>query len=145
MKIVVDADACPVKQIIENIAQKHELQVIMVSNYHHQIVSTYAATITADGAAQAADIIIANQTRPGDIVVTQDYGLAAIVLGKKAYAIHPRGNIYNSENIDGLLMQRHFNQKARQAKRRIAGPRKKTSQDDQHFAQQLEKLIVEHK
>lgn len=144
MKIIVDADACPVKQIIEDIARKYELPVIMVANYHHQIVSAYATTIVADGAAEAADIIIANQTRRGDLVVTQDYGLAAIVLGKNAYAIHPRGHVYTAENIDGLLMQRHLNQKARQAKRRIAGPRKKTDQDDQRFTSQFEQLIIEH-
>ncbi|NLV20468.1 MAG: YaiI/YqxD family protein [Syntrophomonadaceae bacterium] len=145
MKIIVDADACPVKQIIENIAAKYDLNVIMVSNYHHQIDSNYATVIIADGAAQAADMIIANQTRPGDIVVTQDYGLAAIILGRNAYAIHPRGNIYSRENIDGLLMQRYLNQKARQANKRISGPRKKTSRDDEMFAQQFEKLILEHK
>ncbi|HPF19971.1 MAG TPA: YaiI/YqxD family protein [Syntrophomonas sp.] len=141
MKIIVDADACPVKKIIEKTAAKYHLEVIMVSNYHHQIDSTYATVMIADGQSQAADVMIANQTRAGDIVVTQDYGLAAIILGRHAYALHPQGHRFTDANIEGLLMKRYENQKARQAGKRIAGPRKRTQQDDQHFAQQLEELI----
>lgn len=145
MKIIVDAYACPVKKIIEKIAGKYNLDVIMVSNYHHQIDSTYATVVIADAQSQAADMIIANQTRPGDIVVTQDYGLAAIILGKNAFAIHPQGNRFSDENIDGLLMKRYLNQKARQARKRISGLRKRTNRDDQHFEHQFESLIQEAK
>ncbi|HZK87085.1 MAG TPA: YaiI/YqxD family protein [Syntrophomonas sp.] len=141
MKIIVDADACPVKQIIEKTAQKHNLAVIMVSNYHHQINSEYASVLVVDGASQAADLVIVNHTSPGDIIVTQDYGLAAMILGKQAYAIHPMGNIYTSENIEGLLMQRYVNQKARQAKKHVSGPRKRQTADDQRFEGELENLI----
>lgn len=141
MKIIVDADACPVKPIIENSARKHHLEVIMVSNYHHQINSDYASVVVVDGASQAADLIIVNYTKPGDIVVTQDYGLAAMILGRHAFAIHPMGNIYTNENIEGLLMQRYVNQKARQASKHISGPRKRQTKDDQRFEQELENLI----
>ena len=141
MKIIVDADACPVKQIIENSSQKHNLEVIMVSNYHHQIKSDYASVVVVDSASQAADLVIVNLTDAGDIVVTQDYGLAAMILGKNAYAIHPMGNIYTSENIEGLLMQRYVNQKARQANKRTPGPRKRKSSDDLRFEHGLENLI----
>lgn len=145
MKIIVDADACPVKDIIETTAAQYDLPVIMVSNYHHRIDSAYATVLVADGQSQAADMMIANHTQAGDIVVTQDYGLAAIILGRKAYAIHPSGSIFSNENIEGLLMQRYMNQKARQAGRHTSNPRKRTSQDDQRFARQLEQLILAHR
>lgn len=143
MKIIVDADACPVKGIIEDIASSQGIELIMVSNYHHIIASDYAQLIVVDAASQSADMTIANNTRPGDIIITQDYGLASMVLAKKACAIHPSGNIYTLDNIDGLLMQRYVNQKARQARKRIAGPKKRQAEDDQRFKNNLGKLIKE--
>lgn len=143
MRIIVDADACPVKKIIEDLACNHGIELIMVSNYHHLIASEYAKLIVVDAASQSADMAIANHTRPGDIVVTQDYGLASMVLAKKGRAIHPSGNVYTMENIDGLLMQRYVNQKARQARKRISGPRKRQAEDDQRFKNNLTSLIKE--
>ena len=143
MKIIVDADACPVKGIIEDLASSQSIELIMVSNYHHLIASEYAKLVVVDAASQSADMAIANYSRPGDIVVTQDYGLASMVLAKKARAIHPSGNIYTLDNIDGLLMQRYVNQKARQARKRIAGPKKRQAEDDQRFKSNLESLIRE--
>jgi hypothetical protein len=142
LKVIVDADACPVKSIIEKVARIYGLDVILVSNYHHQIESNYARVVVVDGSSQAADMVIANHSDPGDIVVTQDYGLAALILARQAYAIHPMGNIYSQKNIDGLLMQRYINQKARQANKRTSGPRKRTGTDDKYFEQQFEKLIL---
>jgi uncharacterized protein YaiI (UPF0178 family) len=141
MKIVVDADACPVKEIIEKAAKKYQLEVIMVSNYHHVINSDYARVVVVDGASQSADIAITNITKCGDIVVTQDYGLASMILGKRAMAISPNGKIFNNENIEGLLMQRFVNYKARKAGLRISGPSKRNAEDDQHFMLNLVMLI----
>lgn len=143
MRIIVDADACPVKKIIEDLAVSYGVELIMVSNYHHVIASTYATLIVVDAASQSADMTIANYAHNGDIVVTQDYGLASMVLGKHAGAIHPSGKIYTPDNIDGLLMQRYVNQKARQARKRIANPKKRQSEEDQRFRHNLEKMIRE--
>ena len=79
----------------------------------------------------------------GDIVVTQDYGVAAMALGKGAFAIHQSGKWYTNENIDQMLMERHLNKKARRASSRnhIKGPRKRTDEDDQRFAESFEKLL----
>ena len=142
MKILVDADACPVKEIIEKIARKYKLNVIMVSNSSHIINSDYSKHIVVDGNSQAADIAIANNTVSGDVVITQDYGLAAIVLGRGAMAIHPDGKVYTSENIDGLLMQRYLNAKARQAKQRVNNPKKRTNIDNQRFTRNFDSLIA---
>lgn len=141
MKIIVDADACPVKRIIEDLASSQGIELIMVSNYHHIISSDYARLIVVDAASQSADLTIANLAHQDDIVVTQDYGLASMVLAKKASAIHPSGKIYTLGNIDGLLMQRYVNQKARQARKRIANPKKRQPEDDQNFQCNLQKLI----
>ena len=80
----------------------------------------------------------------GDVVVTQDYGVAAMALGKGAYAIHQSGKWYTNENIDQMLMERHLNKKARRSshKNHIRGPRKRTEEDDVRFAQSFEKLIL---
>lgn len=142
MKILVDADACPVKQIIESIAARHGLEVMMVSNLNHCIQSQYAQVVVVDGASQAADIAIINMVQPGDIVITQDYGLASMALAKGSYALDPMGKIYTAENIDRLLLSRFLNQKARRAGERTKGPRKRGRPDDNRFAGSLEQLIL---
>lgn len=143
MKILVDADACPVKKIIEKIAKKYKLQVIMVSNSSHIINSDYSKHIVVDRNSQAADIAIVNNTLAGDIVITQDYGLASMVLGRGAKAIHPDGKVYTDDNIDTLLMQRYLNAKARQAKIRITNPKKRSDKDNERFTKNFDRLITD--
>ena len=144
MKIVVDADACPVQDIIEIVAQRCQLEVVLVSNIHHHLQSQYASIVMVDGASQAADLAIMNMVCPGDIVVTQDYGLASMVIAKGSFALDPSGRIYSDDNIDGLLMSRFLNQKARQAGKRIKGPRKRTKPDDVCFTKNLKRIILEN-
>jgi uncharacterized protein YaiI (UPF0178 family) len=141
MKILVDADACPVRNIIEDLAQQYNLEVIMVSNHHHELKSSYARVLTVDSYSQSVDIAIANLASTGDIVVTQDYGLAFLVLEKGIGAIHPGGIIYTRENIEGLLIQRYINQKAREARIKTGRNRKRNIKDDIRFRQALIKLI----
>jgi len=141
MKVLVDADACPVKNIIEGIAGNYNLRVIMISNPNHIIDNNYSEHIVVDGGSQAADIAIANRTAAGDIVVTQDYGLASLVLARGAMAIHPDGKIFTLDNIDGLLMQRYVNYKARQAKVRISRAKKRNQDDNQRFIVNFTRLI----
>jgi hypothetical protein len=143
MKILVDADACPVKDIIEEIAGNYKLRVIMVSNSSHVINSDYSEHLVVDEGSQAADIAIANNTEAGDIVVTQDYGLASIILTRGAMAIHPDGKVYTLNNIDGLLMQRYINYKARQARKRIINMKKRTQDDNNRFIDSFNRLIEE--
>jgi uncharacterized protein YaiI (UPF0178 family) len=133
MKILVDADACPVRNIIEDLAQQYNLEVIMVSNHHHELKSSYARVLTVDSYSQSVDIAIANLASTGDIVVTQDYGLASLVLEKGIGAIHPGGIIYTRENIEGLLIQRYINQKAREARIKTGRNRKRNIKDDIRF------------
>ena len=92
----------------------------------------------------AVDYKLISICRKGDIVVSQDYGVAAMVLGKGAYAIHQSGKWYTNDNIDQMLMERHLNKKARRSthKSHMKGPRKRTSEDDEKFAQSFEKMVL---
>lgn len=143
MKIFVDADACPVIDIFEDIATKYNIPVTLLCDTNHVLTSDYSEVIVVGAGADAVDYKLISICHRGDIVVTQDYGVAAMALGKGAYAIHQSGKWYTDENIDQMLMERHLNKKARRASSRnhIKGPRKRTEEDDQRFAESFEKLL----
>lgn len=143
MKIFVDADACPVVDIVEDIATKYNIPVMLLCDTNHVLTSDYSEVIVVGAGADAVDYKLISICHRGDIVVTQDYGVAAMALGKGAYAIHQSGKWYTDENIDQMLMERHLNKKARRASSRnhIKGPRKRTEEDDQRFAESFEKLL----
>ena len=143
MKIFVDADACPVVEIVEDIATKYNIPVTLLCDTNHVITSDYSEVIVVGAGADAVDYKLISICHRGDIVVTQDYGVAAMTLGKGAFAIHQSGKWYTNENIDQMLMERHLNKKARRASSRnhIKGPRKRTDEDDQRFAESFEKLL----
>jgi UPF0178 protein COPEUT_02664 len=143
MKIFVDADACPVVDIVEDIATKYNIPVTFLCDTNHVLTSDYSEVIVVGAGADAVDYKLISICHRGDIVVTQDYGVAAMALGKGAFAIHQSGKWYTNENIDQMLMERHLNKKARRASSRnhIKGPRKRTEEDDQRFAESFEKLL----
>lgn len=143
MKIFVDADACPVVDIVEDIATKYNIPVTLLCDTNHVLTSDYSEVIVVGAGADAVDYKLISICHRGDIVVTQDYGVAAMALGKGAYAIYQSGKWYTDENIDQMLMERHLNKKARRASSRnhIKGPRKRTEEDDQRFAESFEKLL----
>ncbi len=143
MKIFVDADACPVVDIVEDIASEYKLEVTLLCDTNHVLTSDYSEVIVVGAGADAVDYKLISICHRGDIVVTQDYGVAAMALGKGAFAIHQSGKWYTNENIDQMLMERHLNKKARRASSRnhIKGPRKRTEEDDQRFAESFEKLL----
>ena len=128
MKIFVDADACPVVDIVEDIATKYNIPVTLLCDTNHVLTSDYSEVIVVGAGADAVDYKLISICHRGDIVVTQDYGVAAMALGKGAFAIHQSGKWYTNENIDQMLMERHLNKKARRASSRnhIKGPRKRT-------------------
>ena len=149
MKIFVDGDACPVVDIVEDIATKYNIPVTLLCDTNHVLTSDYSEVIVVGAGADAVDYKLISICHRGDIVVTQDYGVAAMALGKGAFAIHQSGKWYTNENIDQMLMERHLNKKARRASSRnhIKGPRKRTDEDDQRFAESFEKMVrkvIEH-
>lgn len=144
MQIFVDADACPVVDIVEAIAEKYNIPATLLCDTNHVLYSDYSEVIVVGAGADAVDYKLISICHKGDIVVSQDYGVAAMALGKGAYAIHQSGKLYTDEIIDRMLMERHLNKKARRAssKNHIKGPRKRTNEDDECFAQSFEKLVL---
>ena len=128
MQIFVDADACPVIGIVEKVAKEHSVPVTLLCDTNHVLSSDYSEVIVVGAGADAVDYKLISICHKGDIVVSQDYGVAAMALGKNAYAIHQSGK---------------WNKKARRAsgKNHLKGPRKRTSEDDEHFRESFEKMI----
>ena len=118
MHIYIDADACPVVDIAEDIATKYNIPVTLLCDTNHVLTSDYSEVIVVGAGADAVDYKLISICHRGDIVVTQDYGVAAMALGKGAFAIHQSGKWYTNENIDQMLMERHLNKKARRASSR---------------------------
>ena len=144
MQIFVDADACPVVDIVETMAEKYNIKTTLLCDTNHVLYSDYSEVIVVGAGADAVDYKLISLCHRGDIVVSQDYGVAAMALGKAAYAIHQSGRWYTDENIDRMLMERHLNKKARRSshKNHIKGPKKRTEEDDERFAQSFEKMIL---
>lgn len=141
MKIIVDADACPQSalQICFKLGSRYQIEVWTVAGFDHHIISEHHITVGDNS--QEADLKILNVTQAGDIIITQDFGLAAMVLGKGAYAMGLKGKEYRSESIDFLLEEREIKAKYRRAGGRTKGPRKRTEEDDHAFSQCLRRLI----
>ena len=142
--ILVDADACPVVRQVEEVARKYALPVTLLCDEHHMLQSEYSQVRYISSGADAVDIALMNLCQRGDIVVTQDYGVAAMALGKSCYAIHQSGKWYTNENIDQMLMERHLAKKARRStkKHHLKGPSKRPAEDDKRFEESFEKMIL---
>ncbi len=143
MRILVDADACPVKSIIVKWAKQYDIPVTMLIDTSHELNDGYSTVIVVDKARDSVDIALANLIAKGDIVVTQDYGVAAMALGKRARAINQNGLIYSDNNIDRLLFERHLGQKVRRAGGRTSNMGKRTRADDESFETAFSKLLKE--
>lgn len=141
MKIYIDADGCPVVKLTIELAKKNGLPAVVVKNYAHVVDSDYAEVVTVDISRDSADYYIANRLQPGDILVTQDYGLAAMALSKKAAILNQNGLIITDFNIMGLLDRRHVNQKMRKENRVYTKIPKRTREDDERYIEALSHLI----
>ena len=141
MRIIIDADACPSINLVEDLAYSYKIPVIIYCDNTHNITSEYAEVITMDKGYQNVDIAIANNVKEFDIVLTQDYGLALIVLARKASAIHPKGLIYSFDNLNIMLAERHLNATLRRNGHRTRGPKKRNSDDDEKLIKNLTELI----
>ena len=142
MNKYINADACPVTRIAECVAREHNIPVVLFCDTNHILSSSYSTIKVIGAGADAVDIALINLCQRGDIVVTQDYGFAALALGKGAKAIHQSGRWYTDENIDSLLMERHMAKVARRsAKHHLKGPAKRTDEDDRRFEESFRRLI----
>ena len=142
MKILVDADACPVKNIIEKVARELNLQVVMFIDTNHVLESDYSKVEIIGAGKDAVDMALINCCLKDDIVISQDYGVAAMALAKGAKCLNQDGLVYNENNIDMLLFQRHESQKARRAGYRTSNHKKRSAEDDKSFESSLRKMCL---
>ena len=141
MKLFIDGDGSPVVKESVDIAKKYNLNVIIVKNFAHHIEDSYAEVVTVDISNDSADYYIVNRAKKGDIVVTQDYGLAALALAKGVLVINQDGLIFNEYNINSLLDQRYVHAKMRSQGLRHSNPKKRKLEADHKFTAALEELI----
>lgn len=145
MKIIVDADATPrnALDICRRAAMEFSLSLVTVASFNHRIESD--RHVVVGNAPQEADMQVVNLTARGDVVVTQDWGLAAMVLGKGASALSPAGRIFREETIDFLLEEREIKARVRRSGGRTRGPKKRTAEDDENFKKSLYRLLEKGK
>lgn len=141
MRILVDADGCPVVTEVIESGHKLGVPVLLICDTAHVMERPGAETITVSKGADAVDFVLVNHMDKGDIVVTQDYGLAAMVLARGGYVIDQNGYEYTNDNILGMLERRHLAKKIRQAGGRMKGPKKRSKEANQHFQQKFEQLV----
>ncbi|MDS1004717.1 YaiI/YqxD family protein [Clostridium sporogenes] len=144
MRILVDADACPGRDIIEQVAKKYNLDVIMFCDINHVLNSSYSIIRYVDHGFQSVDMVLINEVKENDIIITQDFGVAAMALGKKAKAINPKGYVFSNNNIDRMLFERHISSKMRRAGiKNTSNHKKRNSEDNARLEKNLIKLIIE--
>lgn len=141
INVYIDADGSPVVDLAVEIASQYSLKTYIICDTSHHIEREGAETIIVPRGADAVDFVIVNRVRQDDLVITQDYGLAAMVLARKAHAINQNGLIFTDENIGSLLASRHISQKIRRGGGRTNGPKKRTKEQDKRFIVNFEKLI----
>ncbi|WMM24490.1 DUF188 domain-containing protein [Tissierella sp. MB52-C2] len=141
MKIFLDADGCPVVSIAIDIAKEYKLEVVVVKNYAHEIMDPYATIISVDISRDSADFYIVNRIAKDDIVITQDYGLAAMCLSKEAIPMNQNGLVFTRENIDGMLNRRHLHKELRKQNKYYGKAKKRRPEADMEFKRRLRELL----
>ena len=141
MKIIIDADACPVYKSAVKIAKENSVPCILVCDYNHILNPDYGEVITVDKGHDNADFKIVSLLNAGDIVITQDYGLATLVLSKGGCAMHHSGRMYTEDNIDKLLFERFLSAKVRRSGQKTRNMKKFTEQESERFCQELTNWI----
>jgi uncharacterized protein YaiI (UPF0178 family) len=141
MKIFLDADGCPVVSIAIDIAKEYKLEVVVVKNYAHEIMDPYATIISVDISRDSADFYIVNRIAKGDIVITQDYGLAAMCLSKEAIPMNQNGLVFTRDNIDGMLNRRHLHKELRKQNKYCGKAKKRSPEADMEFKRRLKELL----
>ena len=141
MKILIDADGCPVVNITVNLGRKYNINTIIMCDTSHIFNKEGAKTMVFSKGADSVDFALINYLEKEDIVITQDYGLAAMAMNKASYVINQNGMIYNDENIDRLLYSRHISKKIRKSGGKTKGPKKRTKEDDINFEKTLNEIL----
>ncbi|CZT56483.1 YaiI/YqxD family protein [Solibaculum mannosilyticum] len=141
MRLLIDADGCPVVDIAVSIASENRIECLILCDTSHEFEKRGAKTLTFSKGADSVDFALVNLLCPGDVVVTQDYGLAAMCLARKARVLSQDGMEYTADNIDGLLLARHTAKKIRNAGGRLKGPSRRKPVQDEDFSRALRDLL----
>lgn len=141
MKVLIDADACPVVDITVKLCRELQMECILLCDTAHEIHKDGAETLVFDKGADSVDYALVNRAKAGDVVITQDYGLASMCLARGARVLHQDGWEYTQYNIDALLFQRHAAKEFRAAGGHTKGPAKRKNVQDQAFAAALRRMI----
>ena len=139
--VLIDADGCPVVDLTIRICRAHGVPVLILCDTTHRIERDGAETMVFDKGADSVDFALVNRVRPGDVVIPQDYGLAAMCLSRRARVLNQNGLEYTADNIEGLLEQRHHNKKLLRAGKHLKGPAKRTKEQDEAFGKALERML----
>lgn len=146
MKLLIDADGCPVVDNAVRLAKRYGVEVLILCDTAHVFEKDGAQTITVSKGADSVDYALVNRVSPGDLVVTQDYGLAAMCLAKRAIPLNQNGLVYTNDNIDALLLFRHAAREICNAGGRLKGNAKRNRKEqDAAFEAALEQLIRQEK
>lgn len=141
MRILIDADGCPVVDHAVKLAVRHNVECLILCDTSHVFEKEGTRTLTVSKGADSVDFALVNLLLKGDIVVTQDYGLAAMCLARKGVPVSQDGMIYSDDNIDALLLARHTARKIRSAGGRLKGSRKRRAEQNEAFEKTLEALL----
>jgi uncharacterized protein YaiI (UPF0178 family) len=145
MQIWVDADACPgvIKEILFRAAQRTRIMTTLVANQMLRVPpSPYIRARQVPSGFDVADQRIVQDVQPGDLVITADIPLAALVIERQAHALNPRGEFYTPENISERLTMRNFMEELRGSGVDISGPAAFSHSDRQAFAAQLDRFLA---
>lgn len=141
MKILVDADACPSREKIIGLANTYKVPIFLYCDFSHALESEDATIIYCDTSYQSVDMKIINDIQKGDILITQDYGLAMLALSKECLVFHVSGFRYEKGKIDKMMELKHQNAKLRRSKVHVKGPKKRTKEEERNLLTNLEKVL----
>jgi len=144
IKVLIDADACPrkVMEIVGEARDEFGYELVLVSSFNHRHTpGPGVRQIYVGDEDQATDLAVINETAARDIVITQDWGLAALVLGRGARAIDPNGRVFSEEKMEFLLEERHLKAKYRRSGGRTRGPSARKDEHDRRFRESFWTLL----
>ncbi len=141
MRLLIDGDACPDRESIKDIAKTYNIEMIVFVDYAHILSDDDYEVVHCETGNDSVDMALVSRVKKGDLVITQDYGLAGLILSKGALVLHVSGQMITHDNIDGLLMSRYLSAKERKKNNRIKGPAKRTQEIKELFLKQIEDIL----
>lgn len=141
MRVLIDGDGCPVVDIAVSLCRKGQIPCLLFCDTAHEFHREGAETLTFGKGSDSVDYALVNRVQPGDLVITQDYGLASMCLAKQARVLHQDGWEYTGQNIDGLLLQRHVSRQYRLSGGRIKAIPKRTPARNRAFQTAMEAIL----